>query len=84
MFVSLFILFSMKAQYIKDKGLGGAMVWSLDLDDFAPIWSDEPYPLGRTIRNILDEDVEYPKFKPPPMIGKKVLSDSVETFFLYL
>ncbi|XP_028923995.1 chitinase-3-like protein 1 [Ornithorhynchus anatinus] len=43
-----------KAEYLKEKGLAGAMVWSLDLDDFrGEFCGQKPYPLTRTIRDTL-------------------------------
>nr|KAG5705695.1 hypothetical protein BaRGS_026634 [Batillaria attramentaria] len=61
-----------KAQYIKDQGLGGAMVWALDLDDFAALeHKDAPYPLGRALRDVLTDNQQFPEFKAPPVPEKK-------------
>lgn len=37
-------------EYIQEMGLGGVMVWSLDLDDFKGLCGP-PYPLVRAIRS---------------------------------
>nr|CAD7569858.1 unnamed protein product [Timema californicum] len=42
-----------KAEFIKAMGLGGGMIWALDLDDFRDICSCEQYPLLRTINRVL-------------------------------
>nr|XP_022917656.1 probable chitinase 10 isoform X3 [Onthophagus taurus] len=42
-----------KSQFIKDLGLGGGMIWALDLDDFKNICGCENYPLLRTINRVL-------------------------------
>merc|ERR1711872_1044242 len=43
-----------KAQYIKDKGLAGGMIWALDLDDFKGTFCGEgKYPLLKGIVDVL-------------------------------
>ncbi|XP_076455717.1 uncharacterized protein LOC143290262 [Babylonia areolata] len=59
-----------KAEYIRQEGLGGAMVWSLDLDDFAHLQSNSSYPLMSAVRSVLTTDPtstssSFPPFRPP-------------------
>jgi len=42
-----------KVQYMKDQGLAGTMIWSVDMDDFSSICG-EKYPLMRTIYKELE------------------------------
>ena len=42
-----------KCNYVKDMGLGGGMVWALDLDDFRNLCGEGTYPLMNTIRRVL-------------------------------
>lgn len=42
-----------KSEYIRNMGLGGGMIWALDLDDFKNICGCENYPLLRTINRVL-------------------------------
>ncbi|KAA0201540.1 hypothetical protein HAZT_HAZT005433 [Hyalella azteca] len=44
-----------KAQYIRDKGLAGGMVWALDLDDFRNRCGQGAHPLMNTIKSVLGE-----------------------------
>lgn len=55
---------AIKAQYIKDKGLAGGMLWSLDLDDFnGSFCGDGTYPLLTAVVNSFKEngDLAGPK-----------------------
>ncbi|XP_034027409.1 acidic mammalian chitinase-like [Thalassophryne amazonica] len=54
--------FSAKVKYLKENGFGGALVWSLDLDDFyGQLCGQGSYPLIRHVRSLLD-----PGFPTPP------------------
>lgn len=44
-----------KAQYVRDMGLGGGMVWALDLDDFRGRCGEGPHPLMSTIQRVLSD-----------------------------
>ena len=39
----------LKAAWVKDKGLGGVMLWSVDMDDFRGNCGGEKYPLLNTL-----------------------------------
>jgi chitinase len=45
--------FQLQAQYITNNGLGGAMVWAIDTDDFHNIGGKGNYPLLSTIKMCL-------------------------------
>lgn len=53
-----------KSQYVLDMGLGGGMIWALDLDDFRGTCGCEKHPLLKTINRILRR---YPE--PDPKCG---------------
>lgn len=42
-----------KSEYVRAMGLGGAMIWALDLDDFRNDCGCESYPLLKTINRVL-------------------------------
>lgn len=62
-----------KAQFVRDLGLGGGMIWALDLDDFRGRCGDGPHPLMHVIQRVLaqprnehDRPVKPPaEWKPP-------------------
>nr|XP_023029162.1 probable chitinase 10 isoform X1 [Leptinotarsa decemlineata] len=56
-----------KSEYIKAMGLGGGMIWALDLDDFKNICGCEEYPLLRTINRVLRG---YAVPEPKCILGK--------------
>ncbi|XP_013866364.1 acidic mammalian chitinase [Austrofundulus limnaeus] len=57
--------YEIKAQYVKHNRLGGAVVWSLDLDDFSGSFCGQGnYPLISYLRSLLNSD-----FPTPPPVG---------------
>ncbi|KAL1492113.1 hypothetical protein ABEB36_012603 [Hypothenemus hampei] len=65
-----------KSQYVKAMGLGGAMIWALDLDDFANECNCEEYPLLRTINRVLRN---YSISDPKCVLGKGQEKPPVKT-----
>lgn len=45
-----------KTEYLMSKGLAGAMVWSLNTDDYASKYHKTSYPLVRRIKTVLQDD----------------------------
>lgn len=53
--------FEIKVKYIMNLGLGGAMLWSLDMDDFLGIWCDQgKYPLLKAVNHFLNPKLKLP------------------------
>lgn len=64
-----------KVNYVTKYCLGGAMVWSIDLDDFKGFCADKPYPLTRTVLSQL-KGIDRRKCLPL----KRVVDDQVEEY----
>jgi chitinase len=67
-----------KSNFIREMGLGGGMIWALDLDDFRNTCSCEPYPLLRTINRVLRG---YPGPGPKCDINASSSKDSSKCHF---
>lgn len=50
----------LKAELMKSLGIGGGMIWALDLDDFKNDCGCESYPLLRTLNRVLRNYPEGP------------------------
>lgn len=70
--------YEIKAKYLKDNKYAGALIWSLDLDDFAGHFcSQGTYPLIRYLRSLLDSDAS-PNL-PVPTLAPSVTTSNVVT-----
>uniref|UniRef100_A0AAG5D9Z8 chitinase n=1 Tax=Anopheles atroparvus TaxID=41427 RepID=A0AAG5D9Z8_ANOAO len=56
----------LKVKYLLDLGLGGAMVWSLETDDFLGFCNGVQYPLMKEIRQLLNGGTPSPTTTPVP------------------
>jgi len=68
-----------KTQYLMQMGLGGAMVWTYDLDDFSgTVCGQGPYPLMNTIKDIMAKGITRPTLKKiiPTNVPINQLTDS--------
>lgn len=50
---------AIKAQYIKDKGLGGAMFWSLESDDYTNVCGGGKFAIIATVYNSINGGVSF-------------------------
>jgi len=59
-----------KSEYVRSMGLAGAMIWTLDDDDFKNTCGCEPHPLLRTINRVLRS---YPSPDPQCSLNTRAL-----------
>ena len=68
-------IFSFQVEYALSKGLRGAMVWSIDTDDFQGTCGGSTYPLLQSINYALasasNNSVEVTTTHPPEKVGKE-------------
>lgn len=58
---------TIKAQYAKDLGLAGCMVWSVETDDFKGVCHGQDFPLINTIVDVFSGGIHTkPPTAPPP------------------
>ncbi|XP_035906232.1 chitotriosidase-1-like [Anopheles stephensi] len=69
----------LKVRYLLDYGLGGAMVWSLETDDFRGVCGGGNYPLMREIRSLVDGGAGSPTTLPPPTVSSTSTSTTTST-----
>nr|AAB87764.1 chitinase [Anopheles gambiae] len=55
----------LKVKYLLDQGLGGAMVWSLETDDFLGVCGGGRYPLMHEIRSLVNGGTPSTTTMPP-------------------
>lgn len=66
-----------KSNFVNNLGIAGAMVWSIETDDFRGICNSGKYPLINTIRRIVVGGEEIPTTIAPPSNG--TTTDSTTT-----
>ncbi|PSN37589.1 hypothetical protein C0J52_14524 [Blattella germanica] len=61
-----------KSQYVLDKGLGGAMVWSVETDDFTGKCYGYKYPLLRAINCVLNDLCDLERYQNSTVCCEKI------------
>lgn len=66
---------ALKVQYLMNENLGGAMVWSIETDDFHGICGNGKYPLLNTINKVLNNGA-VPSPNPPATTNSPVTTNN--------